>query len=85
MKVKFRSCEQLAQNCQSEHRHEKRSQAAGGFAAKKLRINENHLTKACHGANSLKLVEKDMEEWAGVALQDSHAVQAADGFVPTRS
>ena len=70
MKMTFTLPDGLARQFQSAYPREKQSQVVAGLLAKKLRAEDNQLAKACRGANSLKQVEKDMEDWEKLNLHD---------------
>ncbi len=70
MKMTFKLPDSLARQFQSAYPQKKRSQVVAGLLARKLRAEDNQLAKACRGANSLKQVEKDMEDWEKLNLHD---------------
>lgn len=70
MKMTFTLPDGLARQFQLAYPQEKQSQVVAGLLARKLRAGDNHLAKACRGANSLKRVEKDMEDWEQLNLHD---------------
>ena len=70
MKMTFTLPDSLARQFRSAYPQEKRSQVVAGLLAKKLRAEDSQLAKACRGANSLKQVEKDMEDWEKLNLHD---------------
>jgi hypothetical protein len=59
-----------AQQLQTAYPKAKQSQVVAGLLAKKLRADDSQLAVACRGANSLKQVEKDMEDWEKLNLHD---------------
>ena len=70
MKMTFTLPDGLARQFQSAYTQEKQSQIVAGLLARKLRVDNDQLTKACRGANSLKQVEKDMEDWEKLNLHE---------------
>lgn len=60
----------LARQFQSTYPQKQQSQVVAGLLAKKLRANDTQLAKACRGANGLRQVEKDMEDWEKLNLHD---------------
>jgi len=70
MKMTFNLPDGLARQFQSTYPQEQQSGVVAGLLAKELRADDNQLAKACRGANSLKQVEKDMEDWEKLNLHD---------------
>ena len=60
----------MARQFQSAYPQVRQSQVVAGLLAKKLRAEDNRLAKACRGANGLRQVEKDMEDWEKLNLHD---------------
>lgn len=70
MKMTFTLPDGLARQFQSACPPEQHSQVVAGLLARKLRADDHELAKACRGANRLKQVEKDMEDWESLNLHD---------------
>ncbi len=70
MKMTFTLPDALARQFQSSYPQERQSQIVASLLAKKLRATDNQLAEACQGANSLKEVELDMEDWEKLNLHD---------------
>jgi hypothetical protein len=70
MKMTFTLPESLGRRFQSAYRQEKQSLVVAGLLSKKLRMDADHLAKACRGANSLTRVAKDMEDWERLNLHE---------------
>lgn len=70
MKMTFTLPDGLARQFQAAYPTEKRSQVVANLLAQELRRDDDQLAKACRGANSLKQVEKDMEDWEKLNLHD---------------
>lgn len=70
MKMTFTLPDGLARQFQSACPPEQHSQVVAGLLARKLRADDHQLAKACRGANRLKQVEKDMEDWERLNLHD---------------
>jgi hypothetical protein len=64
MKTTFTLPDGLTRQFQSACPPSKQSRVVvASLLAKKLRAEDNHLAKACRGANRLKQVEQDTEVW----------------------
>ena len=63
MKMTSTLPEELARRFQADYPKKKHSQIVAHLLAKKLRMEDQHLARSCRGANSLRHVEKDMEDW----------------------
>lgn len=70
MKMTFTLPDSLARQFQSTYPQEQQSRVVACLLARKLRAEDNQLAKACRGANSLKQVEQDMENWEKLNLYD---------------
>jgi hypothetical protein len=70
MKMTFILPDGLARQLQSTYPREKQSQVVTGLLAKKLRAGESQLAKACRGANRLKQLALDVEDWEKLNLHD---------------
>jgi hypothetical protein len=63
MKMTFTLPEAVARRFQAAYPKKKHSQIVAQLLAKKLRMDDQQLARACRGANGLRHVEKDMEDW----------------------
>jgi len=63
MKMTFALPEELARRFQAAYPKKQHSRIVTALLAKKLRLDEHQLAEACRGANSLRQVAKDMEDW----------------------
>ena len=55
--------ENVARRLHAVYPKKKHSQIVAELLAKKLRMGDQQLARACRSANGLKRVERDMEDW----------------------
>ena len=63
MKMTFALPEELARRFQAAYPKKQHFRIVTALLAKKLRLDEHQLAQACRGANNLRQVAKDMEDW----------------------
>lgn len=63
MKMTFTLPESVARRFQTAYPKKKHSQIVTDLLAKKLRVDDRQMAKACRGANGLTQVNQDMEDW----------------------
>lgn len=71
MKLTFTLPDRLAHRFQAAYPQEKQSGLVAGLLARKLRVPDEEMAKACRGANRLKAVAADMKDWEQLNLCDS--------------
>jgi hypothetical protein len=70
MKMTFTLPEKLARRFQATYPKKRQSKSVADSLARKLRADEQQLERACHGANTLKQVTKEMEDWERLSTYD---------------
>jgi len=72
MKLTFTLPDRLARRFQAAYPPAKQSRVVAGLLARKLRVEEEEeMAKSCRGANRLKEVADDMQDWERLNLCDS--------------
>jgi len=71
MKVTFTLPDRLARRFQAAYPPAKQSRVVAGLLARKLRVEDDEMAKACRGANRLKGVAVEMKDWEQLTLCDS--------------
>ena len=70
MKLTFTLPDHLARRFQAAYPAEKQSRVVAGLLARKLRVEDAEMARACRGANRLKAVAADMKDWEQLNLRD---------------
>ena len=71
MKLTFTLPDRLARRFQAVYPPAKQSRVVAGLLARKLRVEDEEMAKSCRGANRLKEVAADMQDWEQLNVCDS--------------